>query len=427
LGVFPLPAAVGVLQQTNYSFKAPAQFSYDAPITWALSFKLTPLEVVIDPQDYDSWRPKCETDEITPGNSITIKATLRDVGGTSTDQRAQKFLFELVGVSREPGVALNFPLGPNPGAADLQFTGGNPQLAITGSDRDKAETPPGSYTTASAEVTSFDWGGWGEIKVTAVMPDGSQIPGHLINDDSQTSVRLPKRPVTSHIADVWKQAQGAAGLPDGDDSENDPAGNGTPGDGLTLYEEYRGFYENGEHIEGNPGKKDYFIRDAMNGAISKSGIALFTRQSGLQVHAKLQSNEIASDRTINFNSGAGAHRGAQHAIRIVPVTGSGRGYAQITGRVGPPGLAGTVEVPTEYGVTYKWEDQSTTSYMATTVAHELFHASSVLHHGEFDTGSVTWTPDPSSGAITENGAPVTVLFEDSNQPLSLCDKITVPL
>ena len=91
------------------------------------------------------------------------------------------------------------------------------------------------------------------------MSDGSKLVGHLEGDTAQEDIRLPLRSEQSLIADVWKQNHGVAGMADINDNESDPAGDGHPGDGLSLYEEYRGFIIDGQHVEGNPNKKDYFI------------------------------------------------------------------------------------------------------------------------------------------------------------------------
>ena len=87
------------------------------------------------------------------------------------------------------------------------------------------------------------------------MPDDSQIVGYLDGDPSQTEVRLPMRSASSFIADSWKKSHGVNGVSDNADNETDPKGDGNPGDGLTLYEEYRGFIEDGQHIEGDPKRR----------------------------------------------------------------------------------------------------------------------------------------------------------------------------
>ena len=209
--------------------------------------------------------------------------------------KAKKFRFELIEVSREPGISMNMP---PPGLAgqgiDLKFDEQPPMQILNGGLI--AETAGPESTEASATITSYDWGGYGTLKVTAELTDGRLLRGYLDGDPSMTDIKLPKRVSGSRIADIWKQQPGAGNLPDASDDENDPVGDGHPGDGLTLYEEYRGFHENKTHIEGNPAKKDYFLVDQAKG-IYKAGIARFAAVTGLEAHHRLprrRSRRIAS-------------------------------------------------------------------------------------------------------------------------------------
>ncbi len=275
--------------------------------------------------------------------------------------------------------------------------------------RQRAEKSQDGMLNAAISVQSFDWGGWSRLKVTAELPDGRQITGYLNGDKSQTEIRLPKRSASSLIADSWKQEKGVSGA-DSSDDESDPPGDGNPGDGLTLYEEYRGFYENGEHLEGNPKKKEYFAVN-LAGNDGSGGLALFHRLSGLLVHGKLLQEELSFTRIINKNVISGPHRVDQHGI-ILRVQGF-TGYAQAV-RVDPQGGPSTPRDFQFVGLSIGFPPLQTASaavsYASATVAHELLHTVNVYHHGESDE-TVTWTRG-TGDTILENGAPIRVLRED---------------
>src|SRR5207253_1472409 len=124
-----------------------------------------------------------------------------------------------------------------------------------------------------------------------------------------------------HIAEAWLNDSGLTGN-DSDDDENEPVGDGNKGDGLTLYEEYRGFHENGRHMQSDPKKKDYFLLNLI-GADAEPGVWLFAELSGLEVHKDLQRDELADDRLINANTDQGAHSVGQHGV--IMKTGNVRG------------------------------------------------------------------------------------------------------
>jgi hypothetical protein len=462
----PFPASGLVLNFSSPSFLSGAD-TFELPDlgdntvgNWQVSWTLTPKTatpvLVIAPSGYDTWMPEAGKDETTPGNTITVTATLQDADGHPPTTKAQKIVFRLANVSHEPGIAMNFPVdAPNPGKADLQFSqDSNPGLTVSGTDQDKVETPAGSYTQSVAVVTAFDWGAWGEIQATAVMPDGSQIQGYLASDNSQTSIRLPKRSADSKIADVWKQNNGVMGKPDNDDSETSPEGRpDCIGDGFTLFEEYRGFIENGKHIQGDPNKKDFFIVNLV-GADAEPGIWLFTDLTGLAVHKDIQQSEVSTAAAIfgrlgkplvNFNHSDGAHETSQHAVLIrtcndvsggqtywrsvsatIPDHGSptATDYICLQGRDQPGTLdpgnthrgqvgAGTIS-PVDALLQYD-----------ISVSHELLHSVGVLHHGETDdTASLSFlapfTPvNPTSSPILQhNGQNIRMLDESGNDQIA---------
>jgi hypothetical protein len=222
------------------------------------------LELEVEAVGYDNWIPKGGKDETSAGNQITISAKLKTKDGKPLREKAKIIKFELSQVSQEPGVCLNWPPKASaPGHVkdlkDLQFDDKkNSKLEIKGPRKQTAETPDGEYAEAEAVISCYDYGAWGTIKVVAEMANGTPVVGYLKGHPNQKEILLPKRKATSKIADAWKALpeNDAVALADDDDNENSPEGDKHRGDGLTLYEEYRGFLVNGKHVCGNPHLKE---------------------------------------------------------------------------------------------------------------------------------------------------------------------------
>jgi hypothetical protein len=396
--------------------------------TWSFSRPRPNLEVVVEPEGYDKWIPKGSRDENAPGNHLAVHARLKTKDGSPLRDQVTKFIFELVKVSNQPGVCMNFPAGgdkkkPEP---DLKFHRDyNPELAIfdeTGNRvkwGPRAETPTGSYTYASATVSSFDFGAYGELQVTAEMADGSRIIGHLNTDRSQTIILLPKRRPGSKIADAWKERwrekfPNIMTLPDDDDSEEDPQGShpdkgcNHKGDGLTLYEEYRGFYIRGRHRRTDPTRKDVFIYDTTGGR-SKDGIAAFHHLTGMPVHHELRPDEIGPENSVTFWSGLKGrvvvvndncgkdtpHLGTRYGIQIRNSNqpdsfADAVGEGVDTGDSSPPGQPRQVVI---YHLARAVRSAS--------IAHELLHCCNVSHHGNTDYQRALWRKAKNSDEIEE--------------------------
>ena len=396
---YPLPAtgltlARSATEKLSYPFPFSSISTVDVTMDWELKGAGPTLEVVVEPQNYEQWRPEALFDEDTPTSPITIEAHLQNDDGSAvrTTDKAIRFVFELTKVSHEPGIAMNIPLANPKSSADLQFAAEeNKTLIVSGAEHNIAATLPGSYTTASAAVSSFDWGAWGSVKVTAEMPDGRVLEGYLKGDKQQKPIRLPKRAADSKIADSWKTQTGV-NKPDDDDSEKDPKGlQDCDGDGLTLYEEYRGFLEDGAHISGNPNKKDLFIRND-GGSTLEPGIWLFSDLTSLEVHKDIKSDELDINlRTINGNHGEAPHRVDQHGVvtMICPGTDGGGTVLSQDGVHGRPGLVTVIciQPPDSQGTLTKQFNLTGSDAVFSydvAVAHELLHASGVEHHGDTD-------------------------------------------
>lgn len=405
-----------------------------ADVSWEFRGAASPLEVIVEPRGYDNWRPEAAMDEATPGNDISVKATLRHEDGSppSENERAQKFEFELTNVSKEPGITMNYPLaGKAKNTLDLQFdetrNGGLPVILHGPGQAESFGLP---HETASILVSAYDWGAWGEIKVTAVLRDGRRIVGYLKGEKNHTPVRLPKRASDSFIADGWKTSKGASSAPDNDDKEKEPQGEaGCDGDGLTVYEEYRGFIENGAHIEGNVDKKDFFILNLIGGD-AEPGIWLFTDITQLEVHKDLKEDELSQEDTqINANCDKCPQRVAQHGVymeEIEDLSGgvtSIRPYGNFLTR-GRPGLTRSIAMQPRMAAGSMTNPNNLSNLdkpllYDVSVAHELSHSVGLDHHGEGDSDRYFELIIPENPANTlgrayiagPGGNPVTLLDE----------------
>jgi hypothetical protein len=193
-------------------------------------------------------------------------------------------------------------------------------------------------------------------------------------------VKIPRDENNNDIAD--SAPQDAAGAAGNTDNDNNPIGDAAhPGDGLTNYEEYRGFIVGGgarpkAHRRTDVNNKDVFIYDEDNLGTG------FLNQTGLTIH--LLYDEDLFDRTarrvINFNRCNNARHGSgndQHGIWL-----RRRAIAGVYGRAcNGPGL------PRD--VTHVCINQALCTAVTehpnqlnTTLAHELGHAINIRHHGQ---------------------------------------------
>ena len=402
----------------NFSVVNSAGRHIDGTSTVRITLRPPPLELIVEPESYDQWVPQGGATEDAAGNKLNIKATLMAKGGKPLASKIspKKFTFQLENVSREPGVCMNWPVTKpdDDSKPDLKFEAGeNPNFAISGAHGETAvSTKPDVSVTA--RLTSFDWGGWCDLKVTAELADGTIFEGHLKMHENESVVRLPKRKEGMHVADAWKEymskscGRDVTGLDDNDDSENLPVGDGHKGDGYALYEEYRGLMEAGKHFRASPGRKKLFVRDEV-GDRSKDGIALFRQATNIEVHDEFtleefgrpnsDANDYVRTKIMNENRRDGAHVVDQHGIVLLQSLEQ-VSYAQAVlkveiGPLGPPKNYKYIEItPTFDPGPDGWQSvtqgggKTVSDNYAHTIAHEMLHCCAVPHHGDSDVGRV---------------------------------------
>ncbi|MBI1898600.1 MAG: hypothetical protein HYZ57_10750 [Acidobacteria bacterium] len=421
--LFPLQSGMNLSNTGQYemvfplvSFNASLTGQVPKPkVTVTMEFKpLVKDELILEVTSakYKDWLPTAKHSgapaaAIQPGDPLEFTAELKMKNGGQLSEKATHFTWELIDVSKEPGVALNWPPnGTNYTDPDLKFEPFENQIAKD-EQKQRIETAPGQYTSDKAKVAPYDWGGWGVLKVKAHFATRDPVEGQF-KDSGEADIRIPKRDRNSYIADAWKTSPAGASGGDYADTEKDPEGDATEGDGLSLYEEYRGFYEKRVHKYANSKKKDFFINNQM-GSAALGGILVFYRASGLDVHWDILDDELNLGRIINYLKDRGPSNNDQHGVRIIPILND-RPYAEAVGGPSTPKNIVRVEIPVN------WSSASAMVSGVTAfdqnIAHELFHACNVWHHGEGDAEPVFWSRDPATGALMFGEHSIALYLED---------------
>ncbi len=288
--------------------------------------------------------------------------------------------------SRQKGVCLNKDIQPGPqNSPDLYFPADKNDTSTCDESEVKAHlykhcqtNEPKSYNLFT--VTSEDFGSWSllEAYCDECVPLKRPLDWNGIDNIAveanvakrEHMVKLPKDDNHNQIADGWYPDELHKPGSD-DDKEDDPVGNGVKGDGLSAYEEYRGFYVKDEHTRTSLEKKDFFVHNRDNLPMGKF------RASELRVH-QVNGSELAGAKgtVINFNFGH-SHLHDQNGVKLVVdnnISAMGRAvHTRGISGLGPP--KNVVEVKVN-------RSRSDSEYdLAETTAHELAHSVKIEHHG----------------------------------------------
>ena len=425
----PLPASFGSISGSPSWAVVVNAHGKEMRGTLMIQFSLSPKPpepaelIIIPPDKLPDWRPTAAEDEKTRGDFVPVKVKLQKVGGGDPQFKAQRFVYRLKS-SKERGVCMNWPPTPEADSPfDFQFEQElNTDYDIIGMDRQIAEQFGDKMTEGEVNVSCFDYGAYGELEVLAELENGQVVYGVVQGTQSERLLKLPLRADDSLIAEAITSR--LPNLKDDDDSENDPVGDGFLGDGLSLYEEYRGFKVGDSWTYGDPKKKDVFVLNQMRGMPQViAGIKLFEKATGLKVHYELKDNQVNAVMNINFWATSGPHLVDQHVIRIqrgmteAEAEAARRNYAAFVEEVGTPGTSKSVHMPPDIQVVQQAGNRRL-PYFAITLAHEMLHSCNVNHHGEADeTYDWVYVANPSPHIVERRpggDVPITIKRENGS-------------
>jgi len=250
-------------------------------------------------------------------NTVEVSAQL-DQG---QDLGQGQFRFTLFEVTGEPGHALN--AGDEEGS-DLEFEAVQVgfEEPVPTSDGQVIETSE-TVDEATTVVRARDYGAWGKIKAEVNVNGLFWLPCQT--DDGEDYITIPLDNDEDRIADAWESEFGVNGQNQNADEDTLPAGQHGNGDGLSLYEEYRGFFdENHRHQRLNPNRKELFVLDedglaVQSGFSSVSGLRLIyiDDQGWTGPEDGWGNSTNPTKRVINFNTSGYAHIVDQHALHVL--------------------------------------------------------------------------------------------------------------
>jgi hypothetical protein len=269
-----------------------------ATITWTLK-----------PWEDDAGDPKIEGPKDwlpEDGAQTSVKTTWK---GTASEVK-----FTLYDVSNEKGTCLN--------SADKNE---DPDLGIVEGAGFKVEKVSKDTWTATAKVAGddfsqlpiacHDYGAWGKVKCE-VKINGTWQTAKASSGNGYLTI--PKDDNDNHIADQWEKDKDVVGLPETWDVA-EVAGQDAKGDGLALYEKYRGVMvdEGGKKVWNrlSPREKVHFVIDP-NGLFD---FDRWYRTSGIRAY-KLTIDMVDGDRRVDFNAGA-VDAGGKYASRVERIDG----------------------------------------------------------------------------------------------------------
>ncbi|MDA3942572.1 MAG: hypothetical protein PF694_03395 [Bacteroidetes bacterium] len=257
----------------HYSMVESEGFMSSSNVTYALTItfgKQLDFEIdALSQEEYETWMPGHED---YPGTMLPLSFKAEFIDNTEEDT----ICFELQSNSHLPGICTNYPILGEDSPEE------KPDIFFAPQDRqtdpniiifnDTVAKTSDKVNAASIVVYSRDFGGHAEL-VARSLTKGQTA---LCKADKVYNMEIPFDENGNLIADYWEEQMGAEGLDKNTDDDNLPAGIKDTGDGLTAFEEYRGFISlkdviascdkdrllrNGFHIRTSPVCRDVFIHD----------------------------------------------------------------------------------------------------------------------------------------------------------------------
>lgn len=231
--------------------------------TWTLAPRgRVQARLFIEPgPGYDRWLPEGTDSPLGIGSSQLVRLVLEGENGGPPRAFPTQVRVRLVDVSREKGISLNWPRGGN-ADPDLFFRRERMENVVEVRGEGQEAILEGGLAQWTVPVYSNDYGAFGRLVAEAELPGGVIVVGEVRGAPGGDRLSLPRDDNGNRIADAWEKAVGARSAdPESDDDDTRPRML-VKGDGLTLYEEYRGLRTaDRPHVRLDPNRPDFFFID----------------------------------------------------------------------------------------------------------------------------------------------------------------------
>ena len=168
---------------------------------------------------------------------------------------------------------------------DTPLTWSDPTNGTGGGQKIRAKWTGAAPVSFTLKVRSYDYGAYGDV--TATLYGHPPIVSNTVN--------IPRDNNNNRISDGWRK-DGSENYDASADDETGSTGNNYPGDGFSVFEEYRGFRVGSGHRDTDPAKKDLFVySDCPDGLGTAKLPGIFT------VH-RISEHDKQDDRRIDHNS-----------------------------------------------------------------------------------------------------------------------------
>ncbi len=241
-------------------------------------------------------------------------------------------------------------------------------------------------------IKAHDYGAFGKLSVSVKI--GDRIFRATYEGWGNSFINIPYDMDNNKIADKWEFDNKVEGMPADWDEEN-PGGQSRAGDGMTNYEEYRGFKHieptgDGIHIRTNPLDKEVFVvdKDMMLSTYlweNASGIRVYFLDNDL-IKGNLTGGDFRTERDfrlVNFCRGYAS--GNKYAVYLIGVEGLNDPFYGDCGvhnltdywgcsRFGPPiNVNYTIVMPDRIRLFYE-KMRDTMNYIVATYSYENYTA-----------------------------------------------------
>jgi len=361
---------------------------------WTISKSGSDVEVVLEPVDeraYADFIPSL-------GQSLSFKVRLVKPAGMIGYP-----YFVLADTSAMPGYCLNAEIGDDdmawirsrPGLSGYDQDG--PDWVLDASEskyfiegRQRGAQGKDAVSEDVMSVTALDAGAIGRLQAYMIIDGVPYQATYKRTGQPYAILPLDENPINL-IADA--APQNSAWSPDIDEDDSPKGNKVIKGDGLTAYEEYRGFMAQGAHVRTDIDRKTIFVRNRY-GHYWRAYLTLGLEAYDIEEDEYPPAGGLIKHGLINYYNGDyqsyRLHAQNQYAVLIHPsISPYFHGLTAYSDEVAPPSAeSNDVKVNPLFLVRddYNAVDPgiSFAAYLQRLLDHELGHRIGISHHGELD-------------------------------------------